>query len=386
MVTNKKTEIFDYLIIGLKEFLSQDKKYPYPDLLRHAMNALSLEMKKSRPFPKTMNSFLRLLEEPVKDLCPSRFIPEEFDDDFGLLDEGSLSEEANDYFAEVLLEKGGIPEYDSTIVKLLASDNQKFTRILGKLRDAYNNDRSEQAQQEYLILRPFLIRNQFTTPDKIRKAFGRTKYLFDEIPQIGELYEECQENQTYWYCDRCGVLTEKYGRLKGIKPSLCGNHHKSQSYIRQVKWETGLLRIKDGIHQRVCFPGIPELNLYATLEELKEKHPDYLHQVKLYPGLDRYDLQLRFSDDVVWAIDFKDVRDPYKLAKNLNPLYSEGSLRYDESFYVISDRCIKNQPDYLEIARKAAKNLPNRTHLVSENVFRTKVDNKIIELQKGGIV
>jgi hypothetical protein len=97
MVISKKTELFDYLIIGLKELLSQEKKYPYPDLLHHGMNALSLEMKKSIPFPKTMNGFLRLLEEPVKDWCPSRFIPKEFDRDFGLMDEGSLSEEANDY-------------------------------------------------------------------------------------------------------------------------------------------------------------------------------------------------------------------------------------------------------------------------------------------------
>ncbi len=361
---------FDYLLIGLKEYLGRENKYPYPDLLHHGMNSLSLEMQKSILFPKTMNGFLRLLEEPVKNWCPSSFIPQEFDRDFGLLDEDSLSEEANDYLSEVLLKKGWIPEID----------NQNFIRILDKLRDAYNNDNSEQAQQEYSILRPFLIRYQFTTPSKIRKAFGRTKYLVDEIPQIGELYEECQENQIYWYCDRCGILTEKYGRLKGIKPSLCGNHHKNQSYIRQVKWETGLLRIKDGIHQRVCFPGIPELNLYSALEELKEEHSNYLQQVKLYPGLDRYDLQLRFSDDAVWAIDIKDVRDPYKLAKNLQPLYSEGSLRYDESFYVISDRCIQNHPDYLEIARKAAKNLPYETHLISDKVFRTKVNNKITEL------
>lgn len=174
--------------------------------------------------------------------------------------------------------------------------------------------------------------------------------------------------------------------MKGIKPRLCGNHNQNQDYVRQVKWERGLLRIKDGIHQRVCFPGIPELNLYSALEALQEKYPEYLHQVKLYPGLDRYDLQLYFSDGTVWAIDIKDVRDPYKLAKNLKPLYSEGSLRYDESFYAISDRCIANYPDYLEILRKAAKELSNATHLVSENSFITRVNEKIAELKKGGTV
>jgi hypothetical protein len=86
MVTKNKTELFDYLVIGLKDFFYQEKKYPYPNSLRHAMNALSLGIKKSILFPKTMNGFLRLLEEPVKNWCPSDFISKEFDCDFGLID------------------------------------------------------------------------------------------------------------------------------------------------------------------------------------------------------------------------------------------------------------------------------------------------------------
>ncbi len=378
-----KTELFDYLVIGLKDFLSQGKTYPYPDLLRHAMNALALEMINSVPFPKTMDGFLQLLEKPVKDWYPSNFIPKQFNGDFGLLDEGSFSEEANDYLYEDLITKGGISENANSYTQQLAIANKNFISVLDKLRDVYNDIDSEQAQQEYLLFRPFLIQNPYTTPSQIRKIFLRTKHIYTE--EVGELYEECQENKIYWCCDRCGILTEKDGRLKGIKPSLCGNHHKNQSYVRQVKWETGLLQIKDGIHQRVCFPGIPELNLYSALEELKEKYPDYLQQVKLYPGLDRYDLQLRFRDDAIWAIDVKDVRDHYKLAKNLQPLYSEGSLRYDEGFYVISDRCIQNYPDYLEVARKAAKTLPYTTHLLSDRNFRQRVSGKISELQKGKV-
>ena len=267
MVTSSKTELFDYLVIGLKDFLDRERKYPYPDLLRHAMNALSLDMKKSIPFPKTMIGFLQLLEKPVKDWCPSHFIPKEFDRDFGLIDEGSLSEEANDYLHEELITKGKIPENTNSCTQQLAIANKNFISVLDKLRDVYNDIDPEQAQEEYLLFRPFLIQNQHTTPSQISKNFLRTKHISTD--EVGELYEECQENQIYWCCDRCGILTEKYGRLKGIKPNLCGNHHKNQSYVRQVKWETGLLRIKDSIHQRVCFPGIPELNLYSALEKLQ---------------------------------------------------------------------------------------------------------------------
>lgn len=369
------------MLIGVKEYLASKQKYPYPDLLHQGMNALSLEIKKSVSFPKTMQGFLALLEQPVKDYCPPNWIPAEFDGDFGLLDIGSLSEEANDYLTEVLLAKDRSLQSASTILKQLAIDNQKFTRILDKLRDAYNEDNLEKAQEEYLIFRQFVINHQYATANQIRKAFRRTQYISPE--DVGELYEDCEADRDYWYCDRCGILSEKNGQLKGLKPRLCGNHHQNLSYVRRVKWETGLLRIKDGIHQRVCFPGIPELNLYSALEELKAEHPNYLKEIRLYPGVDRYDLQLRFSDDTVWAIDFKDVRNPYKLAKTLNGLYGEGNLRYDESFYVISDRCVANYPDYTKIVKQEAKQLPKQTQVVSDKIFRKQVKQKITQLQKG---
>ncbi len=87
------------------------------------------------------------------------------------MDEGTLSEEANDYLAEVLMKKDGIIAYASPLVKQLAIDNAKFTKILDKLRDAYNNN-PEQAQQEYLLFRSFLIQNQYASPSEIRKTLS----------------------------------------------------------------------------------------------------------------------------------------------------------------------------------------------------------------------
>lgn len=145
-----------------------------------------------------------------------------------------------------------------------------------------------------------------------------------------------------------------------------------------------MLQIKEGIRQRVCFPGMPELDLYSALGELKTEHPDFLTEVRLYPGVDSYDIQLRFSDETVWAIDFKDVRDPYKLAV-LKGLYGEGSLRYDKSFYVISDRCVANHPDYTKIVKEEAKELPKQTQVVSDQVFRQRVQQKITQLQRGDV-
>ncbi|GAB4541084.1 MAG: hypothetical protein Tsb0014_32790 [Pleurocapsa sp.] len=377
------SEKFDYLLIGVKEYLESKQKYPYPDLLHQGMNALSLEIKKSVSFPKTMQGFLNLLEEPVIDYLPSNWIPSEFDPDLGLLDMGSLSEEANDYYYENLEELSKITSYASTKTKQEIIDNAKFTQLFNKLRDFYDNENPSEAEQDYVVFRPFLIKHQYATSQDIRRAFRRTKTECVSLQDIGELYEECEEDKDYWYCDRCDILTEKNRQLKGLKPKLCGNHHKDLSYVRQVKWEVGLLQIKEGIQRRVCFPGMPELNLYSALEELNKEHPDCLTQVNLYPGVDRYDIQLRFSDDTVWAIDFKDVRDPYKLSKNLTKLYGEESLRYDKSFYVISDRCVANHSDYTKIAKEEAKQLPKQTQVVSDKIFRNRVKQKITQLQKG---
>ena len=259
---------FNYLLIGVKEYLESKQKYPYPDLLHQGMNALSLEIKKTVTFPKTMQGFLKLLEEPVNDYCPPKWIPSEFDGDFGLLDMGSLSEEANDYLTEVLLAKDGM-QAASTIFKQFALDNQKFTRILDRLREAYSDDNPEQAQKVYIKFRPYLIEHQYVTREEIKKAFKRTKYISPK--NVGELYEECEADRDYWYCDRCGILTEKNGQLRGLKPKLCGNHHKDLSYVHKVKWQAGLLQIREGIRQRVCFPGMPELNLYSALVRVKNR-------------------------------------------------------------------------------------------------------------------
>lgn len=98
MVAKGKIEYFNSLLIGVKEYLEQGKKYPYPDLLMVSMNDLSLEfLKTSRDFPKTMQGFLKLLEKPVKEWCPEDWIPSEYDSEFALLSQGVLSEEATRY-------------------------------------------------------------------------------------------------------------------------------------------------------------------------------------------------------------------------------------------------------------------------------------------------
>ncbi|MEH2198952.1 restriction endonuclease-related protein [Nostoc sp.] len=370
---------FDGLILGLAEFVRRDGRYPYPELLSHALNKLALEVT-AVPYPRTLTGLLALLEKPVKTWYPRRLLPKEFDSDFGLLYERGLSEEASRYFYEELLEQGKIPEFATAATKQIAIENYQFYKILARLQELYNKDSEpERVQQEYVLLRPFLIKNGYTTPAQLRKVFSKTRHI--DIEEVGDLYEDCQENEPCWNCDRCGPLFKKYGKLRGIKPSACNDHRQDLPYVKKITWQQGLRRLKFGIHLRICLPGIPEIRLFHTLEELQRKYPDQLCDIRLYPGIDRYDLQLRFCDGATWAVDIKDYRSPYNLASKLTPLFGEGDLRYDEGFYVIPIQRLQQREDYLEILRQQATKLPSSTRLLSDAVFKERVINKIEQLQ-----
>lgn len=369
------SEAFDYLIVGLAEFFNQDARYPYPDLLSHACHKLALEMT-ATPYPRTLNGFMKLLEQPVRTWYPLS-VPSEFDSDFGLTYERELSEEANRYLYDELLERSQQLESAPTYVKQIALENLQFYRLLERLRESSQND-PDRTQQEYVLLRRFLIENPYTTTDRLRTVFSTTRYL--SIREVGDLYEDVR-NSRCWCCDRCGPLTEKHGQLRGIKPSICNDHRKDLLYVREIAWQRGLRRIKDGIHWRVCLPGIPEINLFNALKDLQEDYSEQLCAVHLYPGVDRYDLQLRFSDGAVWAVDMKDHRAPYRLAPELTLLYREGDLRYDEGFYVIPIHRLKQREDYIEILREEAPT--SSAHILSDETFNTRAADKLEALKKG---
>lgn len=178
-------------------------------------------------------------------------------------------------------------------------------------------------------------------------------------------------------------LREKYGRLYGVKPSVCGDHRESLSCVQRITWGRELRQIKRGIHLRICSPGIHELQLFCKLETLQQTYSDQLRAVLLYPGLDRYDLQLRFRDGAVWAIDVKDYRSPYQLAAKLLPIYGEGTLQYNESFYVVPGYRVLSYDNYTQIGREEAIKLPLSTHILSDAEFEQRVITKISSLKQG---
>jgi hypothetical protein len=111
--------------------------------------------------------------------------------------------------------------------------------------------------------------------------------------------EDLPPDPLYWLCEQCGPLTKQYGQLRGIKPSACNDHRTELPHVQLVPWQRGLRCIAIGIHWRVCLPAISEMRLFHQWEVLCQQHPKELCSVLLWPGIDRYDLQLRFADGSV---------------------------------------------------------------------------------------
>nr|MBD2169568.1 hypothetical protein [Calothrix membranacea FACHB-236] len=233
---------FDNLVLGLAAFIRRDTRYPYPDMLRLALNKLSLDLT-AVPYPRTLTGLFSLLEKPVKAWYPKKLVPKEFDCDFGLVYEESLSEEANRYFYEELLERNKLSEFATTSTQQIAIENFQFQKILARLQELYQTDSEpERVQQEYVLLRRFLIENPYTTTAQLRKAFFQARHI--EAQEVGELYDDCEVEEPCWNCDRCGPLFKKYGKLRGIKPSACNDHRQNLPYVRKMAWQQGLRRLK----------------------------------------------------------------------------------------------------------------------------------------------
>ena len=364
---------FDLLIIGLDDFLRAKEKYPYPPLLQRACHSLAAML---HPYPKTVCGLLSLLERPLKAWWPVE-LPDDYDADFGLIYEGELAEEAIRYFYEVLPERD-VRQGEQGLSKTQRSlDNHRFKRLKDLLQSA---DYGSQAQVDYVLLRSFLIEHADTTRANIAATFAGKKIT----PfSVGELYEDCGPRDA-WTCNHCGPLREKRGRLHGLRASVCNNHSTDLPHVRRVPDAHGRCRVREGIHWRTTIPGIPEMSLFHALEALRQKHPQQLLSVSLWPGIDRYDLRLEFGNGKVWAVDLKDHRQPDRLAADLRPLYGEGNLRYDEAFYIFPTRRILAHPNYMEIVEENLVPLPASHRLMSDTDFHSRVSAEIKRLQRKG--
>lgn len=382
-----QSDVFPIFVIGLAKFLDNGQTYPLPDELSYSLNSLSGAMLSN--YPRTLRGLLELASRPLQSWWPSE-LPADFDPEGELVYDGDLAMGAQEYLDQFTSETN-LPRGASLATLATAIDNRIFHMLLERLQQAALVD-PVNAQSEYVMLRRFIIEHPWTTTLNLLDTFGSMRIIRPE--DVGALYEEANPNNTmlfftddqgksgYWSCDHCGPLRVRFGKLQSIKPSVCGVHCPRPQGWHVIEPNRRTRVLKKGIHLRTHIPGIHELALYRFLLSIREAHPKLLPEVQLWPGIDRYDLQICFCDSV-WAIDVKDYKDPYQLGRNLSRPYGEGNLRWDKGFYVYPSYREKQRHNYGQIARREARALSENIQIISDEQFKARVAQKIEALARG---
>lgn len=378
-----KNNIFMLLLSGLHNLGQNRTGYPLPADLRYSLNFLAFYL--GNNFPCTLEGLYNKTRQPLKDWWPLRELPVpiEFDQEAPLTtSDKELSEDAKDFLYD-WAEETGVALSAGLTAKNSAGDNLVIKQLLENLREKYmpaSEKERQQIQTEYITIRRFIIQNPYVTSDELRQL-SYLRYT-NSVEFAGKAYYYIDNHtKDYWQCENCGPLIEKSnGTFTGRKTSVCNDHADlTAKHIKKVAGAQNLRVLNQGLHLRVLIPGVPELRLYDWLLEIREKHPEQLPAVELWPGLDRYDLRLCFNDEN-WVVDVKDYRSPYSLGKKLTNIYGEGALAYQKSFYVFPAYRLK--ANYREIALEQATNKPTATELLTDEEFKGRVETKIRQLTK----
>jgi hypothetical protein len=376
MEDGKGSEVFLYLAGGLAEASRDHFQYPYPPVLRHALNVLSATMiRQGDALPPAMPDILWLFEQPVGEWWPGT-LPEGIEPEFTLLYDATV----DDWVWELLETHDLTASSGKSLLNFQAAIDQVAVR---ELRD-FCRGNLEFLEPVYVDVRCFLVRHPHATLAQLHHLTSRLP-----IPSrlVMDLYEtrEAFENHAwfdgcFWKCPHCrGILNWFEGRPRCARHSVCGRLYPGYQGREPIE-DDYPLRLKWRHHVRTCIPGIPEVDLADELKKIARKNP-LLEEVKLWPGVDRYDLYLRFSNKEVWAVDVKDYTSSITLAKRVKgqQLYRRGDLSWQRGFYVFPDYRLDWNRHYVEQFAGAAE-LPEDMEAAGIEGFITLVEKKLQEI------
>ncbi len=160
-------------------------------------------------------------------------------------------------------------------------------------------------QETYCRIRRYIIEHPIISIDERRAMSLELADNPDAREAFQFAYEEIRENS--YRCPCCGwtMTCGKYGYI-------CHSSHcvdTIPNLTDDMKLDAsggGLYRLKKGIMRYFAAPGKLELDIVAFCQKKN------IHWV-LWPQLDRYDVEIQFSDGEVWEIDAKAYRNPIAL-------------------------------------------------------------------------
>jgi len=164
-------------------------------------------------------------------------------------------------------------------------------------------------------------------------------------------YEEISEDS--YRCPCCGWIMTcgKYGyschspHCTDITPNLTDEMKLDVS-------AGGLYRLKKGIMRYFAAPGKLELDIVAYCEKKKICWT-------LWPQMDRYDVEIQFSDGEIWEIDTKAYRNPIALRTKIQNDNGFPEGEYARGYFVIPSEYAVNRQNYTAIINRVLKGQKN---------------------------
>lgn len=388
--------LFNYLIVGLDKLQRQSEQYPYPAELRLAMNNLAIILGDN--YPKTFPTLFKLLHAPIGDWLPNAELPSPLEPESSLLYRGQLTDEADDYLTGKGLQNiANFGDIQSI------QENQLMLNLLTEARQQYENNDAIAVENDYATARQFLIENPITTRQALVQKLRFNAYkshienMYDKVEDVQHL---ASKNGELLSCRECGPIHNvAFGQADSLKPTACKGRCPTETDWDTQAVTTNMFILKREIQKRTMIPGKAEIDLYKTMMKIMTRQKiQILKQVRLYPAVDRYDLQLRFEysnrdgemQEVVWAVDVKDYHKPQNLGNDIKPKLDEGigkvfpnflpNLKWHRAFYVVPDyREIANE-GYCDILRGACESERfNELNIITSNEFIKSVEQLIWE-------
>lgn len=226
-------------------------------------------------------------------------------------------------------------------------------------------------QETYCKIRKYLIEHPIITIedrrimllDLVENQTAREAFQF--------AYEQVRED--CYRCPTCGwtMVQRKYGYY-------CHSIHCTDPepvLTDEMKLDASggnLYRLKKGIMLYWASPGKLELEIAGFCEKKK------IHYA-LWPQMDRFDVEIHFSDGEVWEIDAKAYRNPKALCKKIQEKIQNATGFFDGSdvrgYYVIPSEYTKNQPRYTAIINRVLMNQKN-VKCITQKTLKTKINKK----------
>lgn len=222
-------------------------------------------------------------------------------------------------------------------------------------------------QEAYCRIRRYIIENPIITLEDRRamsldlsdNQAARDAFQF--------AYEEITEDS--FRCPHCGwtMIPGKYGYI-------CHSTHCTDTVPEltdkmklDITSDT-LYRLKKGVMRYFAAPGKLELEIVAFCEK---KNIRWV----LWPQMDRYDVEILFSDGEIWEIDAKAYRNPIALRTKIQNDNGFPDGEYARGYVVVPNEYTANQRNYTTIVNRALAHQKN-VKCVTLRTLKTEITRK----------